>query len=183
MVTRSNIALGTAIVFAIVGVSAAIAALRFLNPPPPRSGLLAVADRRPAAVTYPALGGGVVSTADFAGRVVLVNYFATWCAPCRDELPDLEKIAADEAPRGLAVLAISADKPATDRQATVAAFAGEQDMGFPILLPPAEAPLFRDGMSVPQTVLIDKSGRAAYHITGRFDTADLRARIQELLAE
>jgi peroxiredoxin len=179
---RPNSFLGLALVFAIFGVASAIAAIKFLNPAPPDD-LIAHAARKSASLQMPALDGPAFSLADHQGRVILLNYFATWCPPCITEIPDLVAIAHDDHPRGLDLAAISLDAPDAKRHDLLVAFAKSHELPFPILLPASDSPLFRSNMTIPQTLLIDKQGRTAYHLTGRLDPADLRAKIDRLLAE
>lgn len=182
MLNRSNVLLGFATVFAILGVSAAIAAYHFFSPPPPDV-LIPVAQRQTAALEYPALSGGTFSLAAHSGHVLLINYFATWCPPCVAEVPDLVKIAADYQAKGLVVAAVSLDAPDLRRQKLLMDFSDTNHLPFPVLLPGEESPLFRTDMSIPQTLLIDRQGRTAYHLTGQLDPIDLRDKLDRLLAE
>lgn len=59
---------------------------------------------------------GERSLADYAGQVVLVNIWATWCGPCREEIPSLQALYRDFAPRGFKVVAVSVDDPGTERK-------------------------------------------------------------------
>jgi thiol-disulfide isomerase/thioredoxin len=92
-------------------------------------------DRAPAGITPPGfdlvdLSGRVVRLAALRGRPVLLNFWATWCAPCEMEMPALERISRSFGPDGLAVVAINFKEPA----ARVLAFSRERDLTFPIVL-------------------------------------------------
>jgi thiol-disulfide isomerase/thioredoxin len=133
------------------------------------------------------LDGGRWSVAEQAGgKVALVNYFATWCPPCRHELPDLRKVSEEYTPRGVAFAAVSLDKDVEGgrtRKELLQDFNRYEKLPFPILLPAVESPLMREAMAIPQTFLIDKKGRIAMHITGTVTAESLRPLLDELLAE
>ena len=76
------------------------------------------------------LAGRPVRLADFRGRVVFLNFWATWCAPCREEIPAMQALARDLADRGLVVLAVNYE----ERPDVVRAFARDTDLGLAILL-------------------------------------------------
>lgn len=61
------------------------------------------------------LGGGTVELADFSGNVVVLNLFATWCAPCRHEMPSLDRLQAKVADQPITVIALSIDRVGADR--------------------------------------------------------------------
>jgi hypothetical protein len=93
------------------------------------------------------------------------------------------KIAKDYQSKGLVVAAISLDAPDLRRQKLLADFTQSHNLPFPVLLPNEDSPLFRTDMSIPQTLLVDREGRTAYHLTGQLDPVDLRDKIDRLLAE
>ena len=120
-----------------------------------------------------ALDGRTVSLADFRGKVVLLNAWATWCAPCRTEMPALERVHRRLAPRGLAVVAVSQDAAPGGLGALggpegdVARFAAELGLTFPILLDPAGRLQDRYRITgLPTTFLIDRHGRIARRVLG-----------------
>lgn len=101
-----------------------------------------------------ALGGGRVRLSDLRGRAVLVNFWATWCDPCRLEMPDLQDRADRFADR-LVVLGVNFDEPESD----VRAFAEELDLTFPLLLDPgAEVQELYRVLGYPTSVFIDQAG-------------------------
>ncbi|HVS70135.1 MAG TPA: TlpA disulfide reductase family protein [Phycisphaerae bacterium] len=179
---RSNWMLGAAFVLALFGVTAAILAVRFLTPPQVDT-LIASTDRQAAALSMPTLDGGTFSSAAHKGQVVLVNYFATWCPPCVAEMPDLVKIGGDYQGKGLVMAGVSVDVPEGDREKLLRGFAADHEITYPILLPGPDSPVYRADMTIPQTFLIDKQGRTAYHLTGQLDPKELRPLIDRLLAE
>src|SRR5690348_16648748 len=87
-----------------------VAAYGLVSAPPARANDLHVGERAPPA-TLVTLDGQKVSTPDLVGNVVILTFWATWCAPCRDELPLLSKYATEHASQGLRVLGFSLDLP------------------------------------------------------------------------
>jgi cytochrome c biogenesis protein CcmG/thiol:disulfide interchange protein DsbE len=151
--------------------------------PTKTSGLQSTATRQPMrALTLPQVGGGEWKLADHRGQVVLLNYWATWCQPCQEELPTLIQVARDSAPNGLAVVGISLDT-GPDAQAKVQQFAQRNRIPYAEAFPDAITQTQYDLQSVPTTVLIDKRGRIAKTYSGP-TTRDILARdIATLLAE
>jgi peroxiredoxin len=92
---------------------------------------------------------------DLGGKVVLLNFWATWCPPCRKEMPDMEALYQRFAPRGLVILAIS-----DEEAAKVETFIAEQGFSFPVLLDPGNKvnDLFRIG-SIPYSFLYNREGK------------------------
>lgn len=156
---------------------------QILLPAPSASAAPASPDTDPATLPAP------WRLADQRGRVVLVNYFATWCGPCLAETPDLVAIANDYRSKGLVTVAVSVDtdddRVGGDRSRTSALqrYASRFDIPFPILVPPADSPLWNMNFSIPQTFLFDRQGRRALHIVGAFNERSLRKSLDELLQE
>lgn len=111
------------------------------------------------------LAGADVTFADFRGQVLLVNFWATWCAPCVKEMPALERLHLELADEGLAVLAVSQDR---DGAAVVEPFLARIDLRqLPIYLDPNGA-LGRDFAvkGLPTTFVIDREGRVVAGLVG-----------------
>jgi peroxiredoxin len=97
--------------------------------------------------------------------VVFVNFWATWCAPCRDEAPALERLYREFSERGFEILAISIDETAS--RDTVRSFREEFDLTFPILIDPARSIYGAyQATGVPETFLIDPQGRIVERFVG-----------------
>ena len=94
--------------------------------------------------TLPDLKGKKTALSDFRGKVVLVDFWATWCGPCIEELPDLIRLHEKNKARGFSMLGISLD----DDKKAVAPFAKEHKMSYPVLL---AGPAVPAGYSVPGT--------------------------------
>ena len=134
-----------------------------------------------AAVT---LGGDSVSLASMRGEVVLLNMWATWCHPCREEIPALQRLHERLSNAGLRVVGVSVDAGGEGER--VAAFAREFGVTYDIWLDPDErvAETFYT-LGVPTTLLIDRAGTVRWRHTGPVEDTDpalLRA-LDEVLAE
>lgn len=121
------------------------------------AGALRVGDAAPEAALV-TLDGERISTADLLGRVVILTFWATWCAPCRDELPLLSEYARQEASRGLTVLGFCIDD--AEELPTVRRVA--QTLSFPVgLYARSSAPGYGRIWRLPVNFTIDRQGRLA----------------------
>jgi peroxiredoxin len=103
--------------------------------------------------------GKTVSLSDFAGKVVLIDFWATWCVPCNAELPHLEQLYETYKDKGFVVLAVSMDGPETI--ASVPGFARRNGMTFPVLLDEETrvTASLNPKRSAPLSILIDQKSR------------------------
>lgn len=129
------------------------------------------------------LEGRVVRLSDFHGRAVLLNFWATWCPPCRREMPSMEQAYREYRGRGLEILAVSIDTGGAD---AVQAFVQELNLTFPVLLDPDMAVLrtYRLG-GIPGSFLIDRRGvvRAVEFGFRDWATPESRRKLEALLIE
>lgn len=118
----------------------------------------------------------------FKGRIVILNFWATYCIPCRKEMPDLAAIQNEYAAMGVQVIGASTDV-AEDR-AKVLQFVRETKVNFPIWMGATTADMIRFGLgaALPGTVIIGKDGRVVKVISGVVNQADLKKQIDVLLA-
>ena len=119
--------------------------------------------------SFPDLQGQQVSLFAHRGKVVLVNIWATWCPPCRQEMPSMQKLYERFKGENFEILAVSVDS--TGREA-VAPFMRQMNLTFPALLDPKEdiGPLY--GLTgVPESFIIDKKGIVVEKIIGPIDWA------------
>lgn len=115
------------------------------------------------------------------GRVLLVNYWATWCAPCRKETPGLVRIAGRYAGKGLDVVGVSRDTGGPD---IVRAFVQEMGVSYPVVLAPAnDTALPFPIEALPTTLLLDRRGGIAKRYVGAVSEATLTADLDRLLSE
>ena len=128
------------------------------------------------------LNGDSVSLAGERGKVVLLNIWATWCHPCRTEIPELRQLHERYRAQGLQLVGVSVDTDGTDD--TIRGFMRDFQMTFPIWRDPDERilSLFQT-IGVPATFLIDKAGVLRWRRTGPIAPNDtsLRAAIERAL--
>jgi cytochrome c biogenesis protein CcmG/thiol:disulfide interchange protein DsbE len=145
------------------------------------AGVKPVKDRnRVADLALPELNGGSWRLSEHRGQVVLINYWASWCAPCRQETPGLIDLARDYRYKGLSIVGVSMDeggKPAVE------SFMSEFHLPYPILMPNLTLPSAPAVDALPTTVLIDRNGRAAKSYIGAVRESVFRADVDRLLAE
>lgn len=117
-------------------------------------------DAKPApGFTLTDASGRQVSLADFKGQVVLVNFWASWCGPCRKEMPLLEQLYKRYQPLGFTLLGVNVDEDSRDAKA----FLAETPVSFPILFDSAnDVSQLYDVSAMPSTVLIDRQGRLRF---------------------
>ena len=111
---------------------------------------------------------------DLRGKVVFLNLWATWCAPCREEMPSMELLQRDMGGEDFVILAVSEDAAGAE---AVKPFVAEFGFTFPILLSPNGEVGRKFGITgYPETYIIDRSGRVAWHYVGPLNWADTRVR-------
>jgi thiol-disulfide isomerase/thioredoxin len=109
------------------------------------------------------LTGQPVRLHNLRGRVVLLNFWATWCAPCREEMPALETLAREFGPRGLAVVGVNFKEP----KPQVQAFMRDNGLGFPTLLDvEGEVAKRYQVFALPVTFVVDRRGMLAGSVLG-----------------
>lgn len=131
--------------------------------------------------TLATLDGDSIALADLRGQVVLVNFWASWCAPCRIEMPGFERIYHDRAQDGFTILGIATDIHARNQ---IHDFLADHDITYPTLL--ATPAVLRDygGVSaLPESFLIDRRGRIRHRVIGFFAEPALRAAVDRMLEE
>jgi peroxiredoxin len=125
-----------------------------------------------------------VSLADYKGRVVLINIWATWCQPCRVEIPSIERLYRAYGPRGLNVVAVSIDDPGSE--SAIRAFVHDMGMTFQVLHDPSgRIERAYQTTGYPETVIVGKDGVIRKKIAGAIDwnSEGNRRLIERLLAE
>lgn len=112
------------------------------------------------------LSGQVWRLADMRGKAVLINFWASWCEPCRAEMPSLQALAERQGPQKLVVLAVNFKESA----ATVTQFVQRTDLKLPVLLDPQGAVARQWGVKIfPSTVLISADGQVRAVVRGEVD--------------
>jgi len=130
----------------------------------------------------PSAGGGMIRLASYRGHPVLVNFWATWCGPCRVEIPWLVEIDLRDRGRGLRIVGVNMDDPGTDRR-LVSAFAKERSVAYPVLFGTQQmADTFGGVVLMPESFFVDAGGVIVDRIDGVTTRADLAQRVKRLLA-
>jgi peroxiredoxin len=134
------------------------------------------------AFTLPDLSGRKVALGDFRGKLVFLNFFATWCVPCREEMPAMERLYRRFRGQGLVVLALSVRENAGE----VGAFVRELGLSYPVLLDREAQVAYRFGVRpIPATYLIGGDGTLLWRAFGPrpWDGAEARTYFAQALAE
>ena len=131
--------------------------------------------------TVPGLGGSPIRLGDFKGQVVLLNFWATWCPPCREEMPSMERLYRRFKSRGFTILALSIDSRGEE---VVAPFVKSFGLTFPVGLDPRMTVAGEYRMAgLPTSILIDRSGAMAAVAAGArdWDSAAAHQVVERLL--
>jgi len=129
------------------------------------------------------LSGKDVALSDFRGKVVLLNFWGTFCPPCRAEMPALENVYRELKDRGFVVLAVSIDRSEKDARSFIAA----EHSTFPVLLDSEKKVYYGKyaTFALPLSYLIDTKGRVVEKYFGRqaWDSAEMKETIIKLIGE
>lgn len=127
------------------------------------------------------LDGQQVSLASLRGKVVLVNFWATWCPPCRIEMPGFQRVYEAKRDRGFTIIGISTDAIGSR---AVADFVRERGITYPIAMATgAVMQEFGGARTLPTSFLIDREGRIRNEVKGIFASVTLEQAVDRLLAE
>lgn len=164
-VKTSKAALARIVVLMLIVVWATLVAVRRRAVRPPDVG-----DSAPDFV-LPALGGGSVALHDRRQGIVVVNFWATWCPPCIEETPSLERFAAQMQGTGVSVISVSVDED----ESALAKFVADNHLSFPVARDPKRAVASRYGtFKFPESYILDPEGKVAEKIVGAIDWQDPR---------
>ncbi len=133
------------------------------------------------AFALPTRTGDTLRLSDARGRVVLVNFWATWCGPCLREIPDLARLARDLGPYGLTVIGVSIDEGGWT---AVQPFAERLAIPYPLVLDDGRTgAAFGSSEMMPTTFVVDRRGFVRLVEKGALDLPDVQPIVEALLAE
>ena len=136
-----------------------------------------------AALELQTLAGERASLQALRGQIIVLNFWATWCVPCRHEMPLLAEVWERYRDRGVELIGASADAP--ERRREVERFVRRHRLDFPIWVGATTADLERLGLgeALPATAILDRDGGIAFTILGPIAPGDLEARLDWLLGD
>jgi len=125
------------------------------------------------------LAGGTVRLNDYRGKVVLLNFWATWCPPCRAEMPNLVSLQRQYGERGLQIIGVTYPP---ERRARVRGFTRSIKVNYPIALGTRETRArFSSDQTLPFTVIIDRDGKLGGVISGILLPEEFEEKVRPLL--
>jgi len=127
----------------------------------------------------PDLSGKIFSLKDFKGKIFIINFWATWCPACEEEIPKFNELQERYKNEGLVVIGIAMDK---DSLNLVEPFVRKKGIGYPILKGNEQVLLgLKDFSGMPTTLIVDQKGNIKKKYDGSFDKDDLEKNLRELL--
>lgn len=125
------------------------------------------------------LNGNPWKLADHRGQVVLINFWASWCPPCREETPGLVDVAKELRGKRFEIVGVSMD----DGVEPVRRFVREFGVSYPVVMPTQDPSLSNAVESLPTSFLLDREGRVAKVYTGAVSKRQLRNDVDQLMSE
>jgi peroxiredoxin len=126
------------------------------------------------------LDGKQVKLSDFRGQAVLLNFWATWCSPCKIEMPWFVDLQKQYGPQGLAVVGVAMDDASRD---DIAKFAKEMGVNYPILIgKEAVGEMYGGVQFLPTTFYIDRKGRVIERVFGLTGKGEIEDNVKKALA-
>jgi thiol-disulfide isomerase/thioredoxin len=136
---------------------------------------------KPAILTLGDLNGSKVKLSDLRGKIVVLNFWATWCGPCDAEMPMLVKTASNYAGKNVAFIGASVD--AEDTQKKIAPYIAKRQITYPIWIGATDNDMkhFQLGNMVPATIFLDPNGVVRARILGQMKPGEIEERVDWLL--
>lgn len=132
-------------------------------------------------VTFQTLAGASLSLGELRGQVVLVNFWATWCGPCREEMPTFQRAFEEHQDEGFTIIGLSKDVGTPD---LVRDFIAEYGITYPVgAATPDVERAFGGIWALPTSILIDRQGRIRHRVHGVLSEPELESALAELLVD
>jgi cytochrome c biogenesis protein CcmG/thiol:disulfide interchange protein DsbE len=129
--------------------------------------------------TLPAVDGSMVSMSDYSGKVVLVDFWATWCPPCQEMIPVLSKLHKKYSDKGLVILGVSFDN---EGLGTLGAFVHEKMIPYKVVMGDKKiGSAFGGVSSIPTLYMVDRDGRLVRKLTGYHSYSQLEEQVKKYL--
>ena len=137
----------------------------------------------PSELSFTDLSGHPHPLSDYRGKIVVLNFWATWCAPCREELPMLSKLSKELAPQDVTFLAVSLDDAKS--QSNIPRFLEKKKIALSVFTGATPATLheFQLGEIVPATLILDRQGVPVFRIMGQASKKEVFTRVDWLLSD
>jgi cytochrome c biogenesis protein CcmG/thiol:disulfide interchange protein DsbE len=136
--------------------------------------------RKAPNVVFSSADGKTYDLSKYTGKVVVVNFWATWCGPCRKEIPDFIEVYKNYKNKGVEILGVSLDQ---DGWQAVTPFVKQNNINYPVVLGNGEvAGKFSNFNAIPTTFIIDKRGNIVDEHTGVMTKSQLEAKLKRLLS-
>ena len=127
------------------------------------------------------LVGKTISSKDFKGKVVILNFWATWCPPCKEEIPGFVEAYNEYKDQGLEIIGLSLDQLSPEK---VLEFARSYKVNYPVAMSTDKIyEAYQPGQYIPASIIIDKKGMIRHRHVGYLAKADIVRYFQELMNE
>lgn len=132
-------------------------------------------------ITLETLEGETIEVAQREGEVLLINFWATWCAPCRKEIPDLASLQSELGPEGLTVIGVALDR---DGAEVVEPFLEKYEINYPIVIDADRTVESELGPTygLPTTLIVNPDGQITHRVVGIFPVEEMKPSLKKMLA-
>jgi peroxiredoxin len=127
------------------------------------------------------LNGQLISSSEFKDKVVIINFWATWCPPCKAEIPGFVEAYSEYQDQGLEIVGLSLDQLSPEK---VLEFARSYEINYPVAMSTEDIyEAYQPGPYIPSSIIIDKNGKIRHRHVGYLDKADIAKYFQSLMSE